>query len=181
LLTSSTNIPEGIRTLASAGQHNLRKFLQDECERDSGFQPVLATTDTDFLGGSFARHTKNRPLDDIDIYLPLDGANLFYYEHGVVTPYTVLTDGIAWNPLLTPRWANGAYVSSRKLIEEFAAVLKRRFPQTKVKPDGHAVSVRMTHGETSRTDSLGYDVVPCFSLEPQNQHERRFYFDARWA
>lgn len=86
LLTNSINIREGIRTIASTSQQNLREFLQGECERDSSFPPVLRTVDNDFLGGSFARHTKNRPLDDIDIYLPLDGANLFYYEHGVICP-----------------------------------------------------------------------------------------------
>ena len=175
MLTAFINIPERMRTLASASQQNLRKFLQDECERDPAFPPVLATADKDFLGGSFARHTKNRPLDDIDIYLPLDGANLFYYEHGAITPYTVLTDGLAFNPLLTPRWANGSYVSSAKLVEEFAGALKRRFPQTKVKPNGHAISIRMTHGETPTQDGLGYDVVPCFSLKPQRQDDRHFY------
>jgi hypothetical protein len=175
LLTNSINIREGIRTIASTSQQNLREFLQSECERDPTFPPVLKKADNDFLGGSFARHTKNHPLDDIDIYLPLDGANLFYYEHGVITPYTVLTDGLAWNPLLTPRWAIGSYVSSTKLIDEFAVVLKRRFPQTNVKPNGQAVSVRMTHGEGLSSDGLGYDVVPCFSLSPHQECERQFY------
>ena len=175
LLTSAINIPEGIRILASASQQNLRKFLQDECSRDSAFPPVLRTADSDFLGGSFARHTKARPLDDIDIYLPLDGANLSYIMHGAALPYTVQTDGLLWNPLLTPRWANGQLVSSTKLIEEFTVVLKRRFPQTKIKPGGQAVSVQMTHGQTSISQGLGYDVVPCFSLRPHLQGGRPFY------
>jgi hypothetical protein len=100
LLTNSINIREGVRSIASTSQQNLREFLRSECERDSSFPPVLRTSDKDFLGGSFARHTKNRPLDDIDIYLPLDGANLSYFEHGMVTPYTVLSDGLTRNPLL---------------------------------------------------------------------------------
>lgn len=175
MLTRTINIPDGIRSTASASQQNLRKFLQEECQRDSGFPPVLQKADSDFLGGSFARHTKTRPLDDIDIYLPLDGANLSYIMHGAVLPYTVQTDGLQWNPLLTPRWANGQYVSSAKLIQEFTAVIKRRFPQTKVKPDGHAVSIRMTHGQSSTADGLGYDIVPCFSLRPQLKSDSPFY------
>lgn len=174
-LTDSVNIPEGIRGIASASQQNLRKFLQEECERDSGFPRVLRRADSDFLGGSFARHTKTRPLDDIDIYLPLDGAGLSYFLHGTAQPYTVLTDGLPWNPLLTPRWANGQYVSSTKLLDEFAAVLKRRFPQTKIKPGGQAVGIQMTHGQTSTKEGLGYDVVPCFSLRPTQQDDRPFY------
>jgi hypothetical protein len=175
LLTRAINIPEGIRSTASASQQNLRKFLHDECQRDSGFPPVLKTADGDFLGGSFARHTKTWPLDDIDIYLPLDGANLSYILHGTVLPYTVQTDGLLGNPLLTPRWASGQYVSSTKLIEEFAAVLKRRFPETKVKPGGQAVEIQMTHGQTSTTDGLGYDIVPCFSLKPLQKDDAPFY------
>jgi len=143
--------------------------LQDECERDSGFPPVLRAEDSDFLGGSFARHTKTPPLDDIDIYVPLDGANLTYFVRGAAQPYTVLTDGLAWNPLLAPRWANGQYVSSTKLIEGFTAVLKRRFPQTTIRPGGQAVSIQMTHGQTPASDGLGYDVVPCFSLKPSSR------------
>jgi hypothetical protein len=103
----------------------------------------------------------------------LDGANLFYFEHGARLPYTVLSDGLAWTPLLTSRWANGSYVSSLKLIEGFAGVIKRRFPQTEVKLGGQAVSIRMTQGETSSSDGLGYDVVPCFSLTP-HQGSHRF-------
>src|SRR5437016_8265900 len=77
LLTVQINIPEGIRAIASTSHLHLRDFLRSECERDSGFPALLK--DADFLGGSFARHTKVRPLDDIDIYCPLNGANLFYY------------------------------------------------------------------------------------------------------
>ena len=116
-----------------------------------------------------------RPLDDIDIYLPLDGANLFCYMHGAVLPYTVLTDGLLWNPLLSPRWADGGWVSQSKIVSGFASVLQRRFPQTKVSPSGQAVAVRMTLGATSTSDGLAYDIVPCFSLSPQQKTERPFY------
>ncbi len=175
LLTNSINIPEGIRSTASTSHQNLREFLQEECGRDSSFPPSSRPRIVTFFGGSFARHTKTWPLDDIDIYFPLDGGNLFYYMNGAVLPYSVATDGLAWNPLLTPRWANGSWVSSSKLIDGFASVLKRRFSQTKVKPSGQAVTVQMTHGASSASDGLGYDIVPCFSLSPNQQGECRFY------
>jgi len=66
-------------------------------------------------------------------------------------------------------------VSSSKLIDGFAAVLKRRFPQTKVKPNGQAVTAQMTQGASATSDGLGYDIVPCFSLSPNQQGEGRFY------
>ena len=51
MLTNAVNIPEGIRSIASVSHQNLRRFLQDECQRDSGFPSVLKTADRDFLGG----------------------------------------------------------------------------------------------------------------------------------
>jgi hypothetical protein len=117
LLTNSINIAEGVRAKASTSHQNLREPLQTECERDAGFPALLRTSDKNFLGGSFARHTKTPPLDDIDIYLRLDGANLFYYMQGAILPYNVLTDGLQRNPLLTERWANGPWVSSSKLAK----------------------------------------------------------------
>ena len=35
--------------------------------------------------------------------------------------------------------------------------------------------MRMTHGETQDYDGLGYDIVPCFSLKPDNSNEFEFY------
>ncbi|MFA5143285.1 MAG: hypothetical protein WC522_03840 [Candidatus Omnitrophota bacterium] len=176
LLDSSINIPEGIRSTASDSHNHLREFLEGEHKRDSTFPRVLSIKDDDFLGGSFARHTKIWPLDDIDIYFPLDGFNLSYLQNGYRLPYTVVSDGVlSNNPLLGSRWTIGIYISSSKLVTEFAAVLKRHYPDTKVKPDGQSVAIRMTQGETSDEEGLGYDIVPCFSLQPDNKTESSFY------
>ena len=180
LLTNEINIAEGIRSIASKSQQHLREFLDGESSRDQSFPSILKSIDSDFLGGSFARHTKVRPLDDIDIYLPLDGAALFYVAHdGTPLPYWVASDRLAfYNVLLEPRWAIGSLVSSSKLIDGFAAVLKRRFPNTSIKPDGQAVNVRMTQGASDSSDGLGYDVVPCFSLAPKVGSGQSFYLIA---
>jgi hypothetical protein len=61
------------------------------------------------------------------------------------------------------------------VVEGFAAVLKRRFPQTKIKSNGQAVTVQMTQGASTASDGLDYDVVPCFSLNPHQQGELGFY------
>ncbi|MDP2754374.1 MAG: nucleotidyltransferase [Nitrospirota bacterium] len=176
-IDNEINIPKGIRAIASTSQKHLREFLSSEEDRDDAFPRVLLIEDNDFLGGSFARHTKIWPLDDIDIYIPLDGHSLFYSEWGMVQPYTVVSDDILTsNPLLKPRWMKGQYISSQKLISEFATVLNRHYPnQTKIKPNRQAVSIRMTHGETNSGDGLGYDVVPCFSMKPHNNTELPFY------
>lgn len=178
LLDKEINISKALRTEASKSQNNLRDFLCSEASRDPTFPTILSNVDSDFLGGSFARHTKNWPLDDIDIYLPLEGWNLLYLSLGRRLPYVVRSDGPRSfdNPLLLPRWMDGIYVSSSKVVSEFARALRRHYPAgTKVSADRTCVTVRMTLGETQAADGLGYDVVPCFSLKPDNPNELEFY------
>lgn len=176
LLSRKINIAPGIRSKASDSQKHLREFLSKERDRDATFPPVLSRADSDFLGGSFARHTKNWPLDDIDVYVPLDGQGLFYYQNGLQLPYTVQSDGgLLWNPLLGSRWANGSYVSSPKLLWEFSTVLGRHYQESDVRVNGNCVSVRLKHGKSANNEGLGYDVVPCFYLKPQNAGDYEFY------
>jgi len=170
-LDKEINIPRGARGKASTSQQHLRDFLVEEGQRDEDFPRVLRTADSDFLGGSFARHSKTWPLDDIDVYFPIDGHDLIYSRYGLRLPYTVLSDGVLdRNPLLQApeRWMDGPYVSSRRLIDGFAKVLSRHYPaETRVRRAGEAVNVQMTQ--------LGFDVVPCFSLRPDNVDGTSFY------
>lgn len=176
LLSRKINIAAGIRSKASDSQNHLRDFLSEERSRDTSFPRVLSRVDCDFLGGSFARHTKNWPLDDIDVYVPLDGHSLFYYQNGMQLPYVVQSDGgLLWNPVLCDRWANGQYVSSTKVVWEFARVLGRHYQESDVCANGNCVSVRMKHGKSDNNEGLGYDVVPCFSLKPRTTSEFEFY------
>lgn len=176
-LETEINIAPGIRSTASDSQNHLREFLCSERDRDWTFPRILSEADSDFLGGSFARHTKVWPLDDIDVYLPIDGGGLIYQNTFGRLPYTVLTDGgLITNPMLNFRWTVGIYVSSAKVINEFAVVLRRHYPkETKVYPNGTAVSIRMSQGETQSAEGLGYDVVPCFALKPDDQNELNIY------
>lgn len=177
LIEQKISIPKGARERASESQNHIREFLRAEARRDASFPPILTNVDSDFLGGSFARHTKIWPLDDIDIYFPLDGTNLYYVSPaGARLPYTVLSDEWQFgNRLLLPRWTYGTYVSSAKLVTEFAKVLQRHNPRTQVSLNGESVSIRMTLGETEEADGLGYDIVPCFSMKPDNKNEFEFY------
>ncbi len=177
LLAREINIAPGIRSKDSDSQNHLRDFLGSERGRDASFPRILK--DADFLGGSFARHTKTWPLDDIDIYVPLDGESLHYVRMGQRFPYTVLGDGILLaNPLCGPRWMVGGYVSSAMLINGFVPVLKRHYPNSEVTANGECVSVRFTHGATTDEDGLGYDIVPCFSLQPDDANAYHIYLNA---
>ncbi len=176
LLEKEINIPSGIRSKASDSQKHLREFLEGQHIRDDSFPRVLSINDNEFLGGSFARHTKDKPLDDIDIYFPIDGHNLIYLQGGFRLPFTVVSDNVlSKNPLLTARWMEGSYISSQKLVNGFSSVLKSHYPKTSIKPNGQAISIQMTQGETVEHDGLGFDVVPCFRLNPDDKSSVPFY------
>jgi len=166
-LDEEISIGRNTRSKASTSHLHLRSFLSGEIGRDASFPRILSKEDDDFLGGSFARHSKNWPLDDIDIYFPMDGHNLIYFRRGVPASHTVVSDGVLQrNPLLDSpnRWMDGSFISSRKLIDGFAKVLNRHYPtKTRVRRAGEAVNVEMS--------DLGFDIVPCFLLrlnDPQS-------------
>lgn len=171
------SIPKGIREQAGKSQNALRDFLVNQAKADESFPRVLKTEDSDFLVGSFARHTKPWPLNDIDIFIPLDGHGLIYHSAGISLPYDVVTDGVLdSNPLVgSDRWMDGSNVSSAKLIQEFKTLLQDHYSQTPVKDSDQAVNIQMTLGETEKEQGLGFDVVPCFSIKPHAEGQLPFY------
>jgi hypothetical protein len=177
ILAEKINISKALRSSVSDSQNSLREFLGSEVQRDSSFPRVLSLADADFIGGSFGRHTKIKPLDDIDIYVPLDGAGLFYYKGGAVENCRVLSDNIRLqNPLLGSRWAIGGYVSSSLLLDGFRTVLRRRYSTTNsIRKSEQAIKIQLTLGSTGVAPGLGYDIVPCFSLDYPNAAESRVY------
>lgn len=147
LLDSKINIGLGIRSRASRSQNALRDLLRGENGAESGFPRILKSEDCDFLGGSFDRHVKVYPLDDIDTFFPIDGSGLYYFEHkhGGPSRFHVRTDDSSLpNPLYADndrRWTNfDGTRSSEKLLMGFKAVIEGRYPKTNVSIDGQALA-----------------------------------------
>ncbi len=173
-LDNEINIASGAREQATASHLHLREFISGENGRDEDFPRILSIADDDFLGGSFPRHVKLWPLDDIDVYLPIDGVGLVYTVGGLAQADKVLTDGVlTTNPLCnaSDRWMTDSNVSPRKVIAGFRKVLGRKYSMSKsVRSVGEAVRIQLTIA-----GGLGFDVVPCFSLERQTFPRERFY------
>lgn len=177
-LSDHISIPKWSRSLASESEIHLRRFLIAENNRDNGFPIILQNADSDFIGGSFARHTIIKPLDDIDIYFPLDGYGLQVVQSSMVLPIRVVSDGnITSNPITNTEWISEDRVSSIKLINGFYSRLKRHYPNSRIKPDGQAVNVKFKKGgsDTDKDDGIGFDIVPCFLLAPHDQSQP-YYF-----
>lgn len=176
-LDKKINISMKMRERASASQKAIRDYLDSKYQTDKTFPRVLSKVSDDFIGGSFGRHTKTKPLDDIDIYFPLDGFGLIYVQGNSRLPYTVLSDSaMTVNPLLGTLWMDGNYISSRKLIDGFCrALADSKYWKTEIRKEGQAVNVQTTIGQTEDSDGLAYDIVPCFLLKPYSLWEDDFY------
>lgn len=176
LLDSEINISTDLRSEASVSQKRIRDIITTENSRDSTFPAILKIQDNDFLGGSFARHTKISPLDDIDVYFPIDGATLTFTDSE--KSFLVISDGILNNPMSDAKWDKGSgKISSKKLVAGFADLLKTRYPNSQVRADGQAVTIRLSSIAvgSQKDPGLGFDVVPCFLIRPSDSVQENFY------
>lgn len=158
-LVASISPTQAERQQASKSQAFLRSVLRRACAGDKRL-PTLRPGD--FLGGSYMRHTKNRPLDDVDLYLPMDGTGLLHYVSGVVVG-DADGSGNCDNPFLKGIYdASGGYTASRLVTQAIQRVLARIYPSaTTVRRDGQAINVKLS------SYGLGLDVVPCFLVHPR--------------
>lgn len=158
-------IPTNARSSASSSHNYLRQVLRNKATSDPSFPELLSREDSDFLGGSFARHTKIWPLDDIDIFFPMDGGTLVYVQNGMRLPFTIVSDA-GRTRLYQDRYLSNGYVDSTKVLNTFRDGLKDTYPSSEIRRDGQCVNLQTTVAATSDSTGIGFDVVPCFSVIP---------------
>ena len=143
------------RQKASTSHGYIRRVLKNRNDTDPSFPRILR----DFLIGSAARFTKISPLDDIDVFIVMDGSGLYYTEGGRVVPSTIKNSGALTNPLFALSDTDGM-VNSIKVLNKFSRALKTTYSDSRVGRDGQAVTVYLP--------SLGFtiDVVPAFYVTP---------------
>jgi hypothetical protein len=179
-LQANIAIPATSRSSAATSQNYLRGVLRNKAISDPEFPQLLSTSDKDFLGGSFARHTKIWPLDDIDLFLPLDGAGLRYINNGLRLPYQIASDS-GTSRLDLPRWKIGNLVNSGRVLEGLATALKVTYPLSDVSVDNHCVNLQTGVAATSESEGIGFDLVPCFLLLPDDGSEEFYLVPDRFG
>ncbi|MDN3956161.1 nucleotidyltransferase [Sporolactobacillus laevolacticus] len=121
--------------------------------KDSSFP--LFYQDKDIYFGSFARKTKKRALDDVDIMICLSAQEGSYFEHSdhidIIVPDTALT--------LKNLCHDGTNkLNSRKVINKFISMLDKipQYKNSKMKRNHEAAVLNLTSYPWS------FDIVPCF-------------------
>jgi len=134
---------------------------------DSDDQFPLLSPEFDIQFGSFARKTKIRPLDDIDLMIGLHAQGASYAGHGEGVEISVPESAITLRPFCSE---DNGYLSSRRVVNAFVAAL-REVPQYE-----HAELKRNREAATLSLSSYPwvYDIVPCFFTKP-DVRERTYY------
>lgn len=112
--------------------------------------------------GSFARKTKCRELDDIDLMIGISAGGATYYSQDY------------WNQVrITPNNTNPAQIycrnddddtlNSTKVLNRFMSELKKlpEYQHSEIKKNGEAITLYL------KSKALGFDIVPCFHTEKE--------------
>jgi len=117
-------------------------------------------TDKDIAFGSFARNTKIRELDDIDLMFCLRGNGATYTDYG---EYIQVFAPKSTGPLHSYCNDNSDILNSRKIINKFVSCLEEvpNYQKADIKRTLEAATLRLT------SYTWNFDIVPCFFTTPE--------------
>lgn len=104
--------------------------------------------------GSFARRTKKRELDDIDMMIALNGAGTYHNEY--LDKIEIYVDPTY--QLRNLCWDNTNILNSRRVINEFVSLLAQvsQYGKAEIKRNMEAATLNL------KSYTWTFDIVPCF-------------------
>ena len=114
------------------------KEQQDASKRQNEIREIIrekVSLETDFLTGSYKRHTKTKPLKDVDIFCVLD------------------------------RKKEGHFIEKHPsdLLNHFKSILEPKYGYSNVSLGRRSVRVTFSNGSATDDKVMSFDVVPAFS------------------
>ncbi len=164
-LDKEINLAQDCISQGSISHTYIRNLLANRRQTDSYF-PWLV--DGDFLSGSYARGTKLRPLDDIDVMIVLDGTGLI--PVGLNTTHYVRGNTDGKNSPIHNHLGYDNLLNSHSVLEVFQKALSLSHPESTIKKNGQAINVML------ESYNLGIDIVPCFHIKPFDNTQQDFYY-----
>ena len=152
-MRNSVNLDPGIVSNARTSRDNLIENIAEFDDKD-GFFDLCDSFNVHF--GSFARKTKCRELDDIDLMIGIAASGATYYAYD------------SWdNVRITASSSNDAQVectrsdgtlNSTQVLNRFRKKLEnvREYSRSEIHRNGEAVTLNLTSKDWS------FDIVPCF-------------------
>lgn len=136
---------------------NSRDWLVSQIEKfpnSDVYFPAIYSEKNIFFG-SFARNTKIRPLDDIDIMIVLKAQGCTYYEDGHTIYITVPESSSQFRKLC---YNDSSLLNSKKVINLFVRNLKNisQYERADTKRNQEAATLKLSSYEWN------FDITPCF-------------------
>lgn len=164
-LTNYVNLDSNETKLAKSSRDWLLSQIHSFPDKDNTFPTLYA--DKDIFFGSFARRTKKRELDDIDIMIALSAEGSIYNESTNRIQIYVPDSAYKLQALC---YENTHILNSRKVINKFISLLNKipQYEKAEIKRSMEAVTLKL------KSYSWNFDLVPCFYTQKDNLH-RDYY------
>ena len=149
--------------------NQIKKFPQDYDNFPKLYHSRIITF------GSFARKTKIKPLDDIDLLICISAEGATYSE---ISTDNIIMENTKNNAQLSQLLENNE-INSRKVIEKFKSCVSGidQYSSSSIKRDHEALTLDL------KTYDWKFDIVPCFFTAPEIDG-RQYYLipngNGRW-
>lgn len=155
-MRDSVNLDPDRTTTARTSRDWLVQKIEDLVNR--GKLPPLHDEVSHYFFGSFARNTKIRPLDDIDIMILFHAQGCTTDDISKITnkKYPIYVNNS--NAKLLPNYCDGKVLNSRKMVEAIKKELGNipNYSKADIHRNKEAVTLQLSSYEWN------FDIVPCF-------------------
>jgi hypothetical protein len=151
--------PKDTQKARSSRDWLIKEQIHSFPERDLYFPTLYSEKDIYF--GSFARRTKKRRLDDIDIMIALNAEGSIYYEYSSDFIEIYVPDSAY--KLRRLCFDDTNKLNSRKVMNKFKNLLGKvpQYEEADIKRNLEAVTLKL------KSYTWNFDIVPCFLTQPE--------------
>ena len=164
-MRDSVNLDPDIVSSARDSRDNLLSNIAEFSEKNGFFK---LWKDKNIQFGSFARKTKCRELDDIDLMICISADSATYSSFGRTWDNIVIIPGV--NEAHKECIDDYGYLSSTKVLNRFKKELQnvREYSRSELNRRGEAVVLNLISKDWS------FDIVPCF-LTSEDSYGKQYY------
>lgn len=154
------NLESSMSITARASRDWLLEQISKFPDKNSYFPLLYPEINIAF--GSFARKTKTRPLDDIDLMVGINADGCYYSENSWNDIKLYFPENYTGRLKNYADTRNSSYLSSTRITNAFKNELGNisQYSSADIKRDGEAATLKMV------SYPWNFDIVPCFFTKP---------------
>ena len=154
------NLDSSLSTTARTSRDWLLQQISKFPDKNSNFPLLYPEINIAF--GSFARKTKTRPLDDIDLMVGISADGCYYNENSWDDIKLYFPENYVGRLKNYADTRNTSYLSSTRITNAFKNELGNigQYSSANIKRDGEAATLKLV------SYSWNFDIVPCLFTKP---------------